>query len=130
MASQEDVQEFHPYVFQIFAQLIELRTGELPGVYLQIFPPLLSPQFWERPGNVPPLVRLLQVPSSLSTAEFASWNCVLSALLSRELAMRPPPPQAAEAARHRLPLALALNKLVSCFRWKTSRQMVHTQMRN
>lgn len=58
---QEDVQEFHPYVFQIFAQLIELRSGALPGVYMQIFPPLLSPQFWERPGNVTPLVRLLQV---------------------------------------------------------------------
>ncbi len=57
---QEDVQEFHPYVFQIFAQLIELRSGALPPVYMQIFPPLLSPQFWERPGNVTPLVRLLQ----------------------------------------------------------------------
>ena len=53
-------QEFHPYVFQIFAQLIELRAPPLPGVYLQIFPPLLSPAFWERPGNVPALVRLLQ----------------------------------------------------------------------
>lgn len=29
-------------------------------MYLTIFPPLLSPAFWERPANVPPLVRLLQ----------------------------------------------------------------------
>lgn len=56
-------QEFHPYVFQIFAQLIEVRPpGEkLPDTYLQIFPPLLAPIFWERSGNVPALVRLLQV---------------------------------------------------------------------
>jgi hypothetical protein len=54
-------QEFHPYVFQIFAQLIELHPGALPDMYIKIFPPLLSPVFWERPGNVPALVRLLQV---------------------------------------------------------------------
>lgn len=54
------VQEFHPYVFQIFAQLIELRPIPLPDIYLNVFPPLLSPIFWERPANIPPLVRLLQ----------------------------------------------------------------------
>ena len=56
-------QEFHPYVFQVFAQLIEVRRpGEkLPEVYLSIFPPLLTPVFWERAGNIPALVRLLQV---------------------------------------------------------------------
>ena len=58
---QNDVQEFHPYVFQIFAQLIETRPPPLPPAYMAIFPPLLSPLFWERPGNVPALVRLLQV---------------------------------------------------------------------
>ncbi|KAK9798958.1 hypothetical protein WJX73_010520 [Symbiochloris irregularis] len=57
---QKDVQEFHPYVFQIFAQLIELRPIPLPEVYLAMFPPLLSPVFWERPANIAPLVRLLQ----------------------------------------------------------------------
>lgn len=53
-------QEFHPYVFQIFAQLLELRQPPLPPMYVQMFPPLLSPTFWERPGNIPALVRLLQ----------------------------------------------------------------------
>ncbi|KAK9829548.1 hypothetical protein WJX72_006417 [[Myrmecia] bisecta] len=57
---QEDVQEFHPYVFQIFSQLIELRPAPLAASYMQIFPPLLTPLFWERQGNVPALVRLLQ----------------------------------------------------------------------
>ncbi|GAB4819020.1 hypothetical protein N2152v2_006066 [Parachlorella kessleri] len=59
---QEDVQEFHPYVFQIFAQLMEVRGpgDKLPDTYLLIFPPLLTPVFWERSGNIPALVRLLQ----------------------------------------------------------------------
>lgn len=48
-------------MFQVFAQLIELRSKPLPPVYMQIFPPLLSPVFWERSGNVPALVRLIQV---------------------------------------------------------------------
>jgi hypothetical protein len=47
-------------VFQIFAQLIELRPAPLPATYLAIFPPLLAPVFWERHGNVPALVRLLR----------------------------------------------------------------------
>jgi hypothetical protein len=55
-----ELQEFHPYVFQIFAQLIELRTAPLPELYMTIFKPLLAPLFWERPGNVPALTRLLQ----------------------------------------------------------------------
>ncbi len=69
------LQEFHPYVFQVFAQLIELRPAPLPQLYLQIFPPLLSPVFWERSGNVPALVRLLQVrPRVLPTGPAASGS--------------------------------------------------------
>ena len=62
-------QEFHPYVFQIFAQLIELRPAPLPAVYMSIFKPLLAPLFWERPGNVPALTRLLQAYCSKAMAE-------------------------------------------------------------
>lgn len=62
-------QEFHPYVFQIFAQLIELRPAPLPAVYMSIFKPLLAPLFWERPGNVPALTRLLQAFCSKAMAE-------------------------------------------------------------
>ncbi|WIA07912.1 hypothetical protein OEZ85_007391 [Tetradesmus obliquus] len=54
-----DVQEFHPYVFQILAQLIELSSPPLNAPYMAVFPPLLNPMFWERPGNVPALTRLL-----------------------------------------------------------------------
>jgi hypothetical protein len=77
-ARQNDVQEFHPYVFQIFAQLIETRPAPLPAAYMAIFPPLLSPLFWERPGNVPALVRLLQVCSCRSLA----WTLTLTLTLS------------------------------------------------
>ena len=56
------LQEFHPYVFQIFAQLIELHAAnDLPAPYMTLFQPLLTPVFWERPGNVPDLTRLMQV---------------------------------------------------------------------
>lgn len=30
-----------------------------PQAYMMIFPPLLNPMFWERPGNIPALTRLL-----------------------------------------------------------------------
>lgn len=49
-------------MFQIFAQLLEVRPpgSPIPEAYHAIFPPLLTPTFWERSGNVPALVRLLQ----------------------------------------------------------------------
>eukprot|EP00887_Chlorella_sp_A99_P002133 scaffold21.g2133.t1 len=48
--------------FQILAQLLDLRPPGTPApeVYHAIFPPLLTPVFWERSGNVPALVALLQ----------------------------------------------------------------------
>ena len=57
---QADVTDFAPYVFQLLALLVELRPPPLPAQYLALFPPLLSPLLWERSGNVPALVRLLQ----------------------------------------------------------------------
>ncbi len=62
---QEDVQDFHPYVFQIFAQMIEKRsaaapTAPIPEAYMQLLLPLLTPHFWERSGNIPALGRLVR----------------------------------------------------------------------
>lgn len=54
------VSEFIPYVFQILSLLIELHRESVPDTYMQLFPHLLTPLLWERPGNIPPLVRLLQ----------------------------------------------------------------------
>eukprot|EP00727_Mastigamoeba_balamuthi_P006895 m51a1_g2826 hypothetical protein (1019) ;mRNA; f:202592-207604 len=54
-----DVAEFTPYVFQLMALTIEMSEPVSPA-YLNVFPSLLTPALWERNGNVPALVRLLQ----------------------------------------------------------------------
>jgi exportin-2 (importin alpha re-exporter) len=58
---QEDIMEFLPYVFQMLSLLMEVREvmGTIPDPYLALFPCLLSPTLWERPGNITPLIRLL-----------------------------------------------------------------------
>ena len=81
------MQEFHPYVFQIFSQLIELRPKPLPESYMQMLRPLLSPVLWERPGNVTALVRLMRAYLSkaaeeivqggtLTVSSFGSSSCL------------------------------------------------------
>ncbi|XP_010190560.1 PREDICTED: exportin-2 isoform X2 [Mesitornis unicolor] len=57
---QNDVQEFIPYVFQVMSLLLEMHKNEIPSSYMALFPHLLQPVLWERTGNIPPLVRLLQ----------------------------------------------------------------------
>uniref|UniRef100_A0A8B9G8U4 Exportin-2 n=1 Tax=Amazona collaria TaxID=241587 RepID=A0A8B9G8U4_9PSIT len=57
---QNDVQEFIPYVFQVMSLLLEMHKNEIPTSYMALFPHLLQPVLWERTGNIPPLVRLLQ----------------------------------------------------------------------
>ncbi|CAL9138620.1 unnamed protein product [Musa acuminata var. zebrina] len=56
----DDVTEFWPYAFQIFAQLVEMSKPPLSDNYMQLFNVLLSPENWKRSGNVPALVRLMQ----------------------------------------------------------------------
>ncbi|KAF2423205.1 putative chromosome segregation protein Cse1 [Tothia fuscella] len=57
---QNDVQEFTPYVFQLFAALLEANpSGTLSEYYTQLIQPILMPTLWESKGNVPALVRLL-----------------------------------------------------------------------
>lgn len=58
---QNDIMEFLPYVFQLLSLLMEIRQtiGSVPDPYLALFPCLLSPVLWERPGNITPLMRLL-----------------------------------------------------------------------
>jgi exportin-2 (importin alpha re-exporter) len=71
---QADVQEFAPYVFQVLAQMLECRPAPLPPHYMQLFPPLLSPQLWERQGNVPALVRLLEAYLTRAPVELVHGN--------------------------------------------------------
>ncbi|XP_020283895.1 exportin-2 isoform X1 [Pseudomyrmex gracilis] len=58
---QQDIPEFIPYVFQILALLLELRTSQnVPESYMALFPCLLSPVLFERHANIHPLNRLLR----------------------------------------------------------------------
>ncbi|KAJ6799395.1 exportin-2 [Iris pallida] len=66
-----DITEFWPYAFQIFAQLVEMSRPPLSDNYMQLFQVLLSPDSWKKSANVPALVRLLQaylqkVPNELN----------------------------------------------------------------
>lgn len=40
--------------------LLEIHSNSIPSSYMALFPHLLQPVLWERSGNIPPLVRLLQ----------------------------------------------------------------------
>lgn len=56
----EDVAEFVPYVFQLFAALLEANpSGTLPDFYKPLIPAIVTPSLWTVKGNVPALVRLL-----------------------------------------------------------------------
>jgi exportin-2 (importin alpha re-exporter) len=56
---QRDVTEFKPYVFQIFAQLLEMRKGNgVSQAYWGLFQPCLQNNVWTK-ANTPALARLL-----------------------------------------------------------------------
>ncbi|PKA47263.1 Exportin-2 [Apostasia shenzhenica] len=57
---RNDVTEFWPYAFQIFAQLVEMSRPPLSVNYMELFKVLLLPETWKRSANAPALVRLLQ----------------------------------------------------------------------
>ncbi|KAJ5936811.1 hypothetical protein N7466_003261 [Penicillium verhagenii] len=55
-----DVQEFMPYVFQLFAALLEANSSaSLPTYYQELISPILMPVMWDSRGNIPALARLL-----------------------------------------------------------------------
>lgn len=51
-----------------------------------VFPPLLTPLYWERPGNIPPLTRLLQVGAGRGWGWEVLFSCAcqLNALHPQE----------------------------------------------
>ncbi|KAK3365874.1 CAS/CSE protein [Lasiosphaeria ovina] len=56
----EDVSEFVPYVFQIFAALLELDPSTtIPADFKVLIDGVLAPAPWETRGNVPPLARFI-----------------------------------------------------------------------
>jgi len=56
----KDIEEFTPYVFQIFAQIISLRPQPLPEMYGALYQGILQGDNWERTGNIPALNTLLR----------------------------------------------------------------------
>ena len=69
--------EFIPYVFQIMSLMLELHK-DCPTPYMDMFPFLLAPVLWERLGNIPPLVRLLQAYVEKGSAQIVATNKVVS----------------------------------------------------
>ncbi|KAI1201035.1 CAS/CSE protein [Nemania serpens] len=73
----EEVNEFMPYAFQIFAKLLELNpSGALPNHYQALVPPLLLPATWETRGNTPGLTRLLIATIPRATQSIIAENQV------------------------------------------------------
>lgn len=57
---QESIEEFMPYVFQLFAALLESNpSGTLSDFYKGLIGPILTPALWQSKGNVPALTRFL-----------------------------------------------------------------------
>eukprot|EP00892_Ulva_mutabilis_P007604 jgi/Ulvmu1/5215/UM022_0008.1 len=73
---QQDVQEFQPYVFQIFALLI-VRNQELRPEYVDVMlKPFLQHHYWVRQGNIPALVILMQAYLLKAAAAIVAKNYV------------------------------------------------------
>ncbi|KAL2261541.1 hypothetical protein VTK26DRAFT_3939 [Humicola hyalothermophila] len=71
----EDVSEFIPFVFQIFALLLELQpAGHVPGDFKLLIEAVLSPTPWETRGNVPPLSRFISAIIPRAAAEIKAEN--------------------------------------------------------
>ena len=74
---ENDVQDFLPYVFQLFAAMLEANKSEaIPDFYRSIIPLILRADYWLSKGNVPALVRLLSSMLNRAASEFASSNQV------------------------------------------------------
>lgn len=58
--SNKSPTEFVPFVFQIFALLLELNpSSQVPGDFKMLIEAVLAPGPWELRGNVPPLSRFI-----------------------------------------------------------------------
>jgi exportin-2 (importin alpha re-exporter) len=75
--SSDQTLEFMPYVFQLFAALLEARPhGPLSEFYKALVAPVLMPSLWESRGNVPALARLLSSIIPRSAADIVANNQV------------------------------------------------------
>ena len=64
-----------PYVFQIFAALLEGNSSApIPEYFKTLIPRILKVDFWSSKGNVPALVRLLSSTMERAASEFVDSN--------------------------------------------------------
>jgi hypothetical protein len=78
-----DFSEFVPYVFQILSLLLEQhKRGTIPEPYMVLFPCLLAPVLWERPGNIHPLVQLLQAFVQTGAAQISASQKLVSQFIA------------------------------------------------
>lgn len=74
---QEGVEEFTPYIFQLFSALLEANpASELTSYYRSLFTIILQGSIWEQRGNVPALARLLTAMVSRDAQHIVSDNQV------------------------------------------------------
>lgn len=72
-----------PYVFQVLSLLLEIREsiGTIPEPYWALFPCLVAPTLWERPGNVTPLIRLIIAFIKLGSPKIAADDKLVNIFL-------------------------------------------------
>ena len=77
----KDVIDFFPYAFQLYASFLELAPpGVVAPAYETLFPSLMAPALWERPGTVPAISRLVQAYVRHKGAAFKSSPHVTTVL--------------------------------------------------
>ena len=69
------VQEFMPYAFQILSLLLEYyEPGQVPASYTELFKMFLTPELWEKPANIQPMVRFLTAFIARSSPAIVAAN--------------------------------------------------------
>lgn len=72
---QGDVEEFVPYIFQLYAALVAAQPpGPLSQNFQKLVQPILTPSMWESKGNVPALTRLLCTMLPRGAEQIAAAN--------------------------------------------------------
>ncbi|KXT14347.1 hypothetical protein AC579_3998 [Pseudocercospora musae] len=72
---QGSVDEFTPYIFQLYAQIVATNpTPTLSSNFQQLIAPVLAPSMWESKGNVPALTRLLTTMIPKGAEQMAAAN--------------------------------------------------------
>ncbi|CCI49622.1 unnamed protein product [Albugo candida] len=66
-----DVEALSPYVYQVLAQMLELREAGASVAYMSMFPILLAPTLWETTSNTPAIVKLLEAYMRKAPTEVA-----------------------------------------------------------